>query len=132
MAMQDATRSYCAIAPPWLFHLRHQRTFCGAGRRLILCQATNLPWRKPPARNHRWARILTLSDKGVCYTHWVHRSFAWVRVKWVAMDITDFHEYMRDKYAEKHRLDRQLLSWIVGLLLAFSLVFWVVLGYAVR
>jgi len=48
------------------------------------------------------------------------------------MDITDFHEYMRDKYAEKHRLDRQLLSWIVGLLLAFSLVFWVVLGYAVR
>jgi hypothetical protein len=77
-------------------------------------------------------RILTLPAKGVCYIHRVRNSIVWNRVKWVAMDITDFHEHMREKYAEKRKRDRELWGWIAGLLVFFSLVFCVVLGYAVR
>lgn len=38
------------------------------------------------------------------------------------MDIAEFHQLMRDKYAEKEEREHRLLMWILGLLALFSLV----------
>jgi len=46
------------------------------------------------------------------------------------MDISEFHELMRDRYAEKHEREHRLWMGMLGLLVFFSVVILAYLRYA--